>query len=297
MPALRRFLKRELPDVLIAAPGLAGQFSLLASRGLPIRVIVLIDNRVTLIRSKSALHRVAYAIGSHLYKRASSIVLASDSALDDFKKTYPLLAEKACRIYHPLIPNCIEGLAAEKPSLDMPHDVRLVVSAGRLVAEKDFSTLLKSFAQVAISEQGISLLILGEGELRQELETEARNLGISERVVMPGAVSNVYPYFAMADVFVLSSVSEAFGNVIVEALSCGTPVVATRCESGGPQEILSHGKFGYLCNRGDSEGIAKAILATLQERESKTSLLKQRGAEFSIESSADQYSSLIEGLK
>lgn len=112
-------------------------------------------------------------------------------------------------------------------------------------------------------------------------------------------VDNVYSYFSRSSVFVLSSKREAFGNVLIEALACGAPCVATRCASGGPQEILGDGEYGSLVDIGDVEGMAGAIvhyLKGLSADERYSDELVNRGLEFTIKQSALQYSSLIERL-
>ena len=127
----------------------------------------------------------------------------------------------------------------------------------------------------------------------------AKKLGISEFVRFDGMVDNVYSYFSRSSVFVLSSKREAFGNVLIEALACGAPCVATRCASGGPQEILGDGEYGSLVDIGDVEGMAGAIvhyLKGLSADERYSDELVNRGLEFTIKQSALQYSSLIERL-
>jgi len=94
-----------------------------------------------------------------------------------------------------------------------------------------------------------------------------------------------------ASVFVLSSLWEGFGNVIVEALGCGTPVVSTDCRSG-PAEILENGKFGCLVRVGDADAMAEAILATLDDPHSPEFLIA-RAQEFSIKKSALQYRKVL----
>ena len=297
IPQIRSYVKRFRPDVLLAAPGLSGQFALVSANGTRTRVVVMIDNRISIVRAKSVMHRVAYGMGARLYRRASAIVLAHDSALEDFRRCVPCCADKATRIYHPLIPDNLSSLVAEEPDFVLPDSGRLIVAAGRFVPEKDFSTLLRAFSLLDDEAADIRLLILGEGKLRSDLECEARNLNITSHVLMPGAVTNVYKYFSRADVFVLTSVSEAFGNVLIEALASGCPVVATRCESGGPQEILANGRYGELCKQGDAEGIASALLRVLRGKGVPTrEELSSRGSEFSVAESCRQYSRLIEGL-
>jgi glycosyltransferase involved in cell wall biosynthesis len=130
-------------------------------------------------------------------------------------------------------------------------------------------------------------VILGEGKQRAELETLAAALGIAEDVSLPGFVDNPYAYMARAAVFVLSSAWEGFGNVLVEALACGCPVVSTDCPSG-PTEILAGGAYGPLVPVGDDAALAQAILSVLQAPPDPDRL-RTRAAAFSLHQAADRY--------
>jgi len=132
-----------------------------------------------------------------------------------------------------------------------------------LTKAKDFSTLIRSFALMR-KERPARLMILGDGEERHELEELSRKLGIASDVDMPGFVDNPYKYMAHAAVFVLSSAWEGFGNVLVEAMACGCPVISTDCPSG-PAEILENGKYGILTPVGDAAALAEAMVAILND--------------------------------
>jgi glycosyltransferase involved in cell wall biosynthesis len=123
-------------------------------------------------------------------------------------------------------------------------DRPVFVTAGRLVEMKDHRTLLRAFA-IHLRRHRARLMLLGRGPMLTELRALARTLGIAEHVAFEGFVANPLPYMRAADGFVLSSRSEGFGNDLVEAMGCGTPVAATDCPYG-PADILGHGKFGIL---------------------------------------------------
>jgi glycosyltransferase involved in cell wall biosynthesis len=165
----------------------------------------------------------------------------------------------------------------------------VILAVGRLTKAKDYPTLFRAFSLVR-QVRPAKLLILGEGEERSNLERLAIELGIQNDVSMPGFVDNPFAFMAKASVFVLSSAWEGFGNVLVEALACGCPVVATDCRSG-PREILDNGRYGRLVPVGDHEALAKAILETLDNpdfpADRQTRL--QRAMEFSIDAAVDKY--------
>lgn len=286
-------------SALVTAPGFAGQVGILACCGLSTKVVVMVDNKLSLLKELGGFHSLQLKAAQFLYPKADAVVAAHDAALADLKCMLTAGGKAACvRIYHPLIPENVRELSRIEPKVPLLADRPTVIAAGRFVEEKDFPTLLRAFALVR-KEQPAELVILGDGPLREQLVMLAKKLGISVFVRFDGMVDNVYSYFSRSSVFVLSSKREAFGNVLIEALACGAPCVATRCASGGPQEILGDGEYGSLVDIGDVEGMAGAIvyyLKGLSADERYSDELVNRGLEFTIKQSALQYSSLIERL-
>jgi glycosyltransferase involved in cell wall biosynthesis len=126
---------------------------------------------------------------------------------------------------------------------------------------------------------------------RSRLKNLIRKLGIQDRVDLPGFVDNPFPYYEEASLFVLSSVYEGFGNVIVEALACGCPVVSTDCPSG-PQEILEGGKWGRLVPVNDVEALAEAMWETLADPPDPEPL-RRRADAFSVEAAVEAYERVL----
>jgi glycosyltransferase involved in cell wall biosynthesis len=160
------------------------------------------------------------------------------------------------------------------------------LSAGRLVAKKQYGVLLEAFAQLR-AQRSARLVILGDGPERGRIEQRARQLGVSDDVRLLGWCENPYPYLQRAAVFAMTSNREGFGNVLVEALRCGCPVVATDCPSG-PGEILGGGRFGELVPVGDVPAVAAALARSL-DTPADRARLRARGAEFTAERAADAY--------
>ena len=169
----------------------------------------------------------------------------------------------------PVLPNPVVTPELERLS-HAPVDHRwlqadqppLVLGVGRLSRIKNFPLLLRAFAK-ARRELAMHLMILGEGKQRPELLRLARQLGIAEDVELLGFQANPYPYMRGADLFVLSSSWEGFGNVLVEAMACGTPVASTDCPSG-PSQILQGGRYGALVPVDNDDALARAILTSLR---------------------------------
>jgi glycosyltransferase involved in cell wall biosynthesis len=131
------------------------------------------------------------------------------------------------------------------------------------------------------------LFLFCAGNNRSRLEALIKQLDLIDNVQMPGFVQNPFAYMARARLLVLSSRWEGFGNVLVEALACGTPVVSTDCR-GGVGEILEGGRFGRLVPVGDAEALAAAMLETLQSPPDRA-LLRQRAQDFTVEKSVKEY--------
>ena len=165
-----------------------------------------------------------------------------------------------------------------------------ILTVGRLTPEKDHKTMIKSFALLP-KELNAKLVILGEGSLRSELEVLVTQLRLEGRVLLPGFMIDPYPWFRSADLFVLSSLWEGFGNVIVEAFECGLPVVSTNCPSG-PSEILEDGRFGRLVSTQDPRALALAIVESLHTSHDRMELMR-RAQDFSVRKISDEYLAYI----
>ncbi len=132
---------------------------------------------------------------------------------------------------------------------------------------------------------------MGDGEERTSLQTAVDENGLTNDVSFVGFQNNPYAYIKQADVFVLSSLYEGFGNVLVEALAAGTTIVSTDCPSG-PREILAEGAYGHIVPVGDPVELAHAMeKALLQPMEPET--LQRRAAAFTVNACADQYERLF----
>lgn len=228
--------------------------------------------------------------GRIVYGFADAVVTVSGGVRADLVKRTNLTRQVSV-IHNPLRYLNLTGEADGDLLSWWGAETASVLSVGSLKAAKDYPTLLRSFRRFSESNSA-RLMIIGEGDLRGELETLIASLGLSERVRLAGFVADPGPYFARANLFVLSSAWEGFGNVIIEALAAGVPVVSTDCPSG-PAEILENGKYGRLVPVGDPEALAAAMAEAL-DAEHDRDMLRARGAEFSVERAADQYLALLD---
>ncbi|CAN7627722.1 glycosyltransferase [Rhizobium sp. LjRoot254] len=169
-------------------------------------------------------------------------------------------------------------------------DGLVLASVGRLVPVKDHKTLFDACALLG-ADRPWRLAIFGEGPLDAELKTYALKLGIADRVLFAGYVDDPMACYAAADLVVLSSLSEGFGNVLIEAMASGVPVVSTDAPHG-PREILADGRFGPLVPVGDAKALAAAIIRTL-EHPTPANFLKERAADFNVVRIGDRYEQLL----
>jgi glycosyltransferase involved in cell wall biosynthesis len=139
----------------------------------------------------------------------------------------------------------------------------IITTVGRLVDLKDHPTLIRAFALVR-EHQEATLQIVGVGPNKERLIALAGELGVADDVHLLGWHDDPYSVLRESDIFVLSSTTEGFGIVLVEALACGLPAVSTDCK-GGPREILEDGRSGLLVPVGDPEPMAAAILQLIED--------------------------------
>ncbi|MEO5782191.1 MAG: glycosyltransferase [Ginsengibacter sp.] len=200
---------------------------------------------------------------------ADTIIAVSKGSLAWLRKFSHHTLPQGIFIYNPVFDDSIYSLASEP--VNFPIDVTgktILLSVGRLVEQKDPLTLLKAFSIFKQTDTTAVLFILGEGGQELMLTNYIKENNLSASVFLMGFEPNPYKWMARCNVFILSSIYEGFGNVIVEAMALGKTVVSTDCPSG-PAEILENGKYGYLCNVKDplkmSDSITEAIQKPIDE--------------------------------
>jgi glycosyltransferase involved in cell wall biosynthesis len=296
LPALVSYLESVKPDALLSVM-YANIVAVWARRlaGLPQRVIVSEHN--TFARRNQSAPKWYSLIMPRLVKKfyhwANNIIAVSEGVAEDLAQAIGIARSHIQVIYNPIVTPELQAKAAlplEDPWFE-PGEPPVILAVGRLTAQKDFGTLLQAFARVRRTRP-LHLLILGEGEQRNALEKLVVQLGVQQDVRMPGFVPNPYPYMAHAAIFILSSRWEGLPTVLVEALYCGAPLIATDCPSG-PREILQNGRFGRLVPVEDSLALANAIEATLNSP--GPPLPRESWAPFELETVVNQYESTLLG--
>jgi glycosyltransferase involved in cell wall biosynthesis len=292
---LVRYLRRERPAALLSVLH-ANIIAIWARRlsGVPVRLIV--SERNTLSSEVQGYGRdLRVRLMPHLVKRfypgADCVVAVSEGVADDLVRIAEIPREHIRVIYNPIVtPQLREKAQATiiHPWF-APDEPPVVLGVGRLSVQKDFVTLIRAFQAVHLTRPA-RLLILGDGEERPALQALVEQLDLVQDVSLPGVVANPCPYMTRAGVFVLSSRWEGLPGVLIEALYCGSPLVATDCPSG-PREILAHGRYGQLVPVGDVPALGRAIEATLDGRNPRPP--RESWQRFEQETVVDQYARLL----
>jgi len=251
--------------------------------------------RVATTFEKEKRPRIREFMIRHIYRKHRGMFVAnSKGSAENLSNKLAIPASSISVIYNGVDLNRIRNLSAQSvTSADLDQDDRFVLNIGRLTYAKRQDVLINSFSR--LKDQELKLVILGEGPLKSELKALAERLGIKDRVVFAGFVKNPYAFVARANVLVLSSCYEGMPTVLVEALSCGCPVVSTDCPSG-PREILADGKWGFLVPVNNVEALAQAIEKCLSDSPNRA-FLKKRASEFSVDAMTNEYCTLIFGAR
>jgi glycosyltransferase involved in cell wall biosynthesis len=305
---IRDYLQNVRPDVMLSALGKSSISAVLAADGLDVATRIFVGVQIALsVRSEQSRKSgkgQAYAMVPmfrYCFPKAHGLIAASRGVAEDAIRLLDLDPARVHAVYNPVV---ITEPAGESGSICAhpwfaPGAAPVVLGMGRLVEQKNFPLLVRAFAAVR-QRVDARLVILGGDKSsteqmahRQELQDLAVELGIGEDVALLGYQSNPHAFLRAARVFVLSSSFEGFGNVLVEALLAGCPVISTDCPSG-PAEILDNGRFGTLVPVNDAGRLTDAILASLAS-EPDTKMLRERGREFSLERAVAGYHRIFFG--
>lgn len=245
---LRKAICRSRPELVISFMDTTNVLTLLATRGLRAKVIV--AERTNPMQYE--LPRQWVKLRRWLYPRADAVVTLTERVANWVREFVP-----HHRVH--VIPNAIPPVQAVENNDEIPLPCGHIVAAmGRLIPSKGYDMLLPAFARCAAKHPDWNLLILGEGPERANLTALARELGVSERVLMPGTIQNPMPVLRRADFFVMSSRFEGMPMAVLEALACGLPVVSFDCPTG-PRELIRDGIDGYLVPSENIEALTAAM--------------------------------------
>lgn len=250
---LRRVLRRVRPDIALSAMHTANVVLAAAALGLPdLRTFGSEHN----FPPRAPMGILWETMRRHAYARLSAVVALTRECADW------LSAHTAARSVV-VIPNAAcWPLAAHAPEVDPATCCgpgrRVLLGVGRLSVEKNFATLVATFAKLAPRYPDWDLIILGEGPERGALEAQVRDAGLAGRVILPGCVGNPGAWYARAGLYAMTSHFEGFPNTLVEAMAHGLPAVSFDCDTG-PRDIIRQGIDGLLVPPGDAGMLAEAL--------------------------------------
>jgi len=306
LPSLTRYLAAEKPAAILAATAPFNMIAVWARTlaGSGASVIATEHNQLSAetVGNRKWRYDLPPDLMRRSYLQANAIVAPSEGVKQELHKHVEIPTDRITTIHYPVVDRELLQKAAEP--LDhpwfAPGQPPVILGVGTLKPQKDFPTLIRAFARVR-AVRPARLMILGDSRpLKGDFSYGSKllklpgDLGIDSEVRFEGFVANPFAYMRQAALFVLSSAWEGLGNVVVEALACGTPVVSTDCPSG-PSEILDGGRYGRLVPVGDDAALAAAILETLGSAPPPRSILEHRGAEFSAARAIDRYLELMTG--
>jgi len=293
---LRRFIRDTRPDLVVS---FLSYFTVLAAAktaGISVRVVFVLGTPMSAFlrdadyRWKTPTRRTLFTLITRAgYNLADAIATTSRGVSEDLMQHFGV-RESAIRVVHnPIDFEALAGASAEPLE---PSDER-----GRLAEAKNYPLLIDAMALLRRRMPTATLFILGQGDQEAELRRQIDALGLADAVRLCGFQRNPWKYIARADVFVLTSRYEGFGNVLVEAMACGVPVVVTR--SPGPLEIVKDNVDGVIVPEHSAAAVAGALEAVLTDdgrRASMAAAAKEASRRFALPTIAGEYDSWFSEL-
>ena len=267
--ALSAWIDKGRPDCVFTGMPSANITALAARRRASHKPRLVISEHNSLLTRLRSLDLRAWAmmpLARYYYAQADALIAVSDGVRKQSEVLFPRWKGKIKRIYNPVLDEWFYKRLSEDPDTTLRRDknVPIIMSLSRMVPVKEHQLLIRAFHRLTQDDAfKARMVMIGDGPQRAAVEALIRSLDITDRVTLLGSRDNPLPYLRQADLFVHPARLEGFGNVIVEAMGAGVPVVATDCPSG-PFEILEGGKSGILAKNEDEEDLSRAILEGLQ---------------------------------
>jgi glycosyltransferase involved in cell wall biosynthesis len=300
IPGLRRLIRDTAPAVVISSEASLNLCTLVAVRTLsrasrPKLVLREVGSpSIAQQRDPYLQNRIAYRILRRVYAYADRIVTLTEGARRDLARNFAVPDELiSVMLTNAVVPPATVNRIARWDG-EAGRDRDLIVCIGRLSPEKDQRTLIRAMS-ILPAPQPWRLAIVGDGPERPALEALARELGIADRIVFAGEVTDPFAFMMRARLAVCASVYEGLGNAIIEALACGTPVVSTDCPYG-PSEILQGGRYGTLTPVGDAAAMAVAIAEALRAAPDRAALMA-RGLHYTAARAAERFLEIVGELQ
>jgi glycosyltransferase involved in cell wall biosynthesis len=253
--ALRKILREECPRVVVGFGAPINIVVILAAKFLGARVVISERNDP----ARQSFGRVWDALRRALYRFADVVTANSGAAIEAMRSYVP--PEKLV-----LLPN-----PPPEPPGREPTPGPVVLAVGRLHPQKAHDVLISAFARISPKFPCWSLVIIGEGDLREDLERQTAELGLAGRVRLPGQTGDPYHYYLSAGIFALPSRYEGSSNALQEAMACGLPVIVSDA-CPGSIDLVEDCKSGLVVRAGDVDSLASALARLIEAEDFRARL-------------------------
>lgn len=243
---MRKMIQEIAPDIILPFLAMPTAYTYLASLGLKnISFVTTVRNNPSLYPKSPLMRKLV----NHITEKSDGIMLQTEEQREYFLDS---LSSKIFVVPNPVKQEMLDTVYHYRP------EVKRIVSMGRLTKQKNHPLLIKAFAKFSAPFEDLHLVIYGEGEERENLEALVKELGLSQKVSLPGKTSQVSEVLSEADLFVLSSDYEGLPNTLIEAMAVGLPCISTACPTG-PKDLIQSGQDGLLTKVGSEEELCMAM--------------------------------------
>lgn len=221
-----------------------------------------------------------------LYNFSDKIISNSKGSGNSLRKIF-VKEKKIFPIYNPYLKKINIKSNAKRHNF--------LLSVGRLTKQKDFNNLILSFSYIKDQIPNYKLIIIGDGQLKGELQSLIEHLDLKKRVILTGWKKNLKKYYLKSKLFILNSIYEGFGNVLIDAINYDLPIITTNCKSG-PNEIIDYGKGGFIIPIRSPKLLSKKILFCINNyklAQKKSKYAKKNIEKFDCEINCEKYFKLI----
>lgn len=295
-PALVNYFRRKRPVALFSQMAHVSVVCLVASTipGTNTAIIPTQHNSFGMSNDSGLKGRIIRGSVPYLYPLADQVIAVSEGVANSMVERAGLKSRDISVLHNPIHVDEVRERSQQHIEHEWLNDERIdvILFVGRIEEQKNLTAWLQAFKQIHERNPDTRAIIAGKGSRRQQVTESAERLDIDHVVSMPGYVENPYAYMRNASVFLLSSRFEGLPTVLIEALACGCPVVATDCPSG-PREILADGRYGTLAPVGDINGLVDGVIQTLADP-IPVHVLEERADDFAPESVLDDYEQFLE---
>lgn len=250
---LRKIWKEQRPDTVLSFIGKNNMMAIMTAAFMPINVAVSVRAEPTVEYEGKLMQMLAKII----FRFADLAIFQTKQA----QKFFPMAIQKKSKI----LPNPINPQFLNRRYFGEREDV--IVTVGRIDENKNHAMLIHAFAKIAGEYPLMRLVIYGEGELRPKLEALAEEKGLSDRISLPGSISDVADRICKARIFTCTSNNEGMPNALIEAMALGLPVISTDCPCGGAAALINDGENGILIPVGDAYALSDAFRRILSDEE------------------------------